>query len=297
MTSRLPSMSDPMPVLEAVSVSKRYRRSGTWALREVDLAILPGTITALVGPNGAGKSTLLRSFLGFEQPTAGLVRVMGVDPQADRKEAIRRVGYVSQSSGLYRGLSVSDHLDLAGTLRPGFDRGLASGRLDELGIPLGQRAGELSGGQQAHVALSIALGTRAPVLLLDEPLASLDPLARHDFLNVLVSEVRGRGATALLSSHIVSDVETACDAIAVLGSGRVMLHRPIAATLAEHRVAPAGSKVRSDAVASFGRQGGERVTLVRSTDPSLLAPSLEELVMGYLSASRPGTEAGLGRAA
>lgn len=295
-------MTDPappttMPALEAVSVSKRYRSSGAWALREVDLQIQPGTITALVGPNGAGKSTLIRSFLGFERPTSGVVRVMGIDPQADGKEAIMRVGYVSQSTGLYRGLTISDHLDLARTLRPAFDRTLAAGRLEQLGIPLSQRAGELSGGQQAHVALSIALGTRAPVLLLDEPLASLDPLARHDLLNMLVSEVRERGATALLSSHIVSDVETACDSIAVLGAGRVTLHSGIEAALGEHRLQPVASGATThaptDVIASFGRPGGLRVTLVLSTDPTLLAPTLEELVMGYLSASRPGTEAGI----
>nr|MDQ3554497.1 ATP-binding cassette domain-containing protein [Chloroflexota bacterium] len=204
--------------------------------------------------------------------------------------------YVSQSTGLYRGLTISDHLDLARTLRPAFDRTLAAGRLEQLGIPLSRRAGELSGGQQAHVALSIALGTRAPVLLLDEPLASLDPLARHDFLNVLVSEVRERGATALLSSHIVSDVETACDSIVVLGAGRVTLRSGIEAALAGHRLRPIGSEGPADAevdvIASFGRPGGVRVTLVRSSDPALSPPTLEELVMGYLSASRPGTEAG-----
>jgi len=289
-------MSHPSPVLEAAAVSKRYRRSGTWALRDVDLRIGAGTITALVGPNGAGKSTLIRSFLGFEKPTSGVVRVMGIDPQADGKGAIRRIGYVSQSTGLYRGLSVSDHLALARTLRADFDRALASSRLEQLGIPLAQRAGELSGGQQARVALSIALGTRAPVLLLDEPLASLDPLARHDFLSVLVSEVRERGATALLSSHIVSDVETACDSIAVLGSGRVTLHAGIGEALAGHRLRPIRPDVPAevaqgaapDIVASFGRPGGVRVTLVRSTDPTLQPPTLEELVMGYLSASRPG---------
>jgi ABC-2 type transport system ATP-binding protein len=295
---------DGPPALVARALAKRYRRGGPWALRDVDLTVTSRTITALVGPNGAGKSTLIRTFMGFERPTAGGVLVMGIDPEADRKGAIRQVGYVSQATGLYRGLSVGDHLRLATSLRPGFDRGLAEGRLGELGIPLSQRAGDLSGGQQAHVALSVALGTRAPVLLLDEPLASLDPLARHDFLNVLVSEVRGRGATALLSSHIVSDVESACDAIVVLGAGRVMLHAPIAEALATHRLAAGsatGPVARSDTgsvagsgagagdlVATFGRPGGGAVSLLSSTDPSIPVPTLEELVMGYLAASRPG---------
>jgi ABC-2 type transport system ATP-binding protein len=294
-------MTDPVetvpdPALEGVSISKRYRRGGVWALKEVDLQIAPGTITALVGPNGAGKTTLIRSFIGFERPTKGKARVMGIDPTVDRKEAIRRVGYVSQSSGLYRGLSVADHLDLAGTLRSGFDRATAAARLEEFGIPLSQRAGDLSGGQAAQVTLSIALGTHATVLLLDEPLASLDPLARRDFLSVLVNEVRGRGATALLSSHIVSDVESVCDSIIVLGSGRVMLHSPIDAALAEHRLIVGALPDGTPVIASFGRPGGEPVFLVRSTDPELRTPNLDELVMGYLAASRPAG-AGFPRAA
>lgn len=284
-------MTSPDAALEAISVSKRYRRGGVWALKEVNLQIAPGTITALVGPNGAGKTTLIRSFIGFERPTTGSVRVMGIDPTVDRKEAIRRVGFVSQSSGLYRGLSVADHLDLARTLRSGFDRSTAAARLEEFGIPLSQKAGDLSGGQAAQVTLSIALGTHATVLLLDEPLASLDPLARRDFLSVLVDEVRGRGATALLSSHIVSDVESVCDSIIVLGSGRVMLHSPIDAALAEHRLVMGTPPEGTPVIASFGRPGGEAVFLARSTDPDLRAPDLEELVMGYLAASRPGSGA------
>lgn len=291
-----PTDALPDPALEAISISKRYRRGAVWALKDVDLQIAPGTITALVGPNGAGKTTLIRSFIGFEAPTTGSVRVMGIDPTVDRKEAIRRVGFVSQSSGLYRGLSVSDHLDLAGTLRSGFDRPTAAARLEEFGIPLSQKAGDLSGGQAAQVTLSIALGTHAPVLLLDEPLASLDPLARRDFLSVLVNEVRSRGATALLSSHIVSDVESVCDSIIVLGSGRVMLHSPIETALAEHRLIVGTPVDGTPVIAAFGRPGGEPVFLARSTDPELRAPDLEELVMGYLAASRP-QGAGFTRAA
>jgi len=275
------------PVLEAIRVSKRYRRSGVWALRDVDLSIPAGTMTALVGPNGAGKTTLIRSFIGFERPSGGSVRVMGIDPQRDGRGAVERVGFVSQSTGLYRNLRVGDHLDLAASLRRGFDRASAATHLDELGIPLRQSAGDLSGGQQAQVALAIALGTRAPVLLLDEPLASLDPLARGDFLRILVRDVRGRGATALLSSHIVSDVASACDAIAVLGAGRVWLHSPIAVALRDHRVVASGTTVEAGPVGDFVRPDGTEVALVRSSDPALPAPTLEELVMGYLAASRP----------
>ena len=275
--------------LEAVGVSKRYRRSGPWALLDVDLAIPRGSITALVGPNGAGKSTLMRSWMGFERPTRGSVRVGGIDPQADRAGALGQVGYVSQSTVLYRGLTVSEHLDLAGTLRPGFDPQIARQRLDELVIPLSQKAGSLSGGQAAQVALCLALGTHAKVLLLDEPLASLDPLARHDFLNVLLAAVREHGATVLLSSHIVSDVEAVCDQLVVLGYGRVTLQAPIKQAIAEHRVVPMGMASAAQTVATFTRPGSEPTALIRSTDPALPPPTLEDVVMGYLSAARSGS--------
>ena len=292
-----PPVAADVPALEAIGVSRRFGR--TQALLDADIAVPRGSIAALVGPNGAGKSTLIRCWVGFESPSAGSVRVMGVDPASDRVGAVERLGYVAQSTGLYRGLSVEDHVRLAGTLRRGFDADEARRRLEQLGIPLGQRAGTLSGGQASQVALCIALGTHAPVLLLDEPLASLDPLARHDFLNLLVAVVRERGATALLSSHIVSDVAAACDALIVLGGGRVTLQAPIAAALATHRLAPAGSVDPSGAIATFTRPGGEPAMLIRSQDASLPPPTLEELVMGYLSAARgagrSGSDAGTAR--
>ena len=160
-----------------------------------------GGITALVGPNGAGKSTLIKGWIGFERPTAGRLEVQGIDPWRDRVAAVGRLAYVPQAASLYRDLTVADHLALGATLRRGFDRAGAAERLDALAIPLGARAGELSGGQQAQVGLALALGTWAPVLLLDEPLASLDPLARREFLAVLVDAVRTTGATALLVAH------------------------------------------------------------------------------------------------
>ena len=280
-----------VPALEAIGVSKRYRRSGSWALLDADLSVPAGTITALVGPNGAGKSTLIRSWIGFERPTRGSLRVCGIDPQLDRPAAVARIGYVSQSTALYRSLTVAEHLLLAGTMRKGFDHDGARQRLERLAIPLPQKAGSLSGGQAAQVALCLALGTRAPVLLLDEPLASLDPLARHDFLNLLVAAVREGGATALLASHIVSDVEQVCDRLVVLGNGRVTLQAPIAEAVAGHRLVAAGSAPADLTVATFARSGGEQVALIRSSDAALPAPTLEELVMGYLSAARVGATA------
>ena len=283
--------------LETIGLSKQYRRGGPWALRDVSLAVPRGTVTALVGPNGAGKSTLIRTWMGFERPTQGSVRVGGIDPRTDRPGALRQLGYVSQATALYRGLTVEDHLDLAVGLRGGFDRASARDRLQLLAIPLGQKAGSLSGGQAAQVALCLALGTGAPVLLLDEPLASLDPLARHDFLNLVLATAREDGATVVLSSHIVSDVEAICDRLVVVGLGRVTLQAPIRDALAGHRLVPAGSAAPADLVATFTRPGGEPTALIRSTDPGLPPPTLEELVMGYLAAARPGGTSRTGRGA
>ena len=278
------------PVLETHDLAKRYGRR-TWALTGIDLAIPQGGITALVGPNAAGKSTLIKTWIGFERPTRGSVTVRGIDPWKDRSSVLGMVGYVPQSPSLYDGLSVEDHLDLAVLLRPDFDRAYARRRLDELGIPGTQGAKSLSGGQQAQVALALALGTRARILLLDEPLASLDPLARREFLHVLTDAVRTDGASALLSSHIVTDVEQACDRLVVLGVGRILLHDTVAQALATHRMSTDGAAPPTgETVGSFGGPAGERLTLVRTATPTgtttTRPASLEEVVLGYLASGR-----------
>lgn len=272
-------------ILEAHDLAKRYRR-GVWALTGIDLEIPRGGITALVGPNAAGKSTLIKTWVGFERPTRGSVRVAGIDPWQDRAAALDHIGYVPQSPALYDGLSVEDHLDMAVLLRPTFDRDLARERLDQLGIPRSAGARSLSGGQQAQVALALALGTRAEVLLLDEPLASLDPLARREFLHVLTDAVRAGGATALLSSHIVTDVEQACDRLIVLGVGQVLLQSSVVDALASYRVADADEAV-GEIIASFAGPGGERIALQR--DGAGRPATLEEIVLGYLASTRSPT--------
>ncbi len=269
-------------VLEAHDLAKRYRR-GVWALSGIDLLIPPSGITALVGPNAAGKSTLIKTWVGFERPTRGSVRVAGIDPWRDRAAALDHIGYVPQSPALYDGLSVQDHLDMAVLLRPTFDRALAQERLEQLAIPRDASARQLSGGQQAQVALALALGTRGDILLLDEPLASLDPLARREFLHVLTDAVRTDGATALLSSHIVTDVEQACDRLIVLGVGQVLLQSSVADALATHRVASADAAT-GDVVATFADPAGERIALQRDGDGRPAA--LEEIVLGYLASAR-----------
>lgn len=279
--------------LEASGLTKRYGR-GAWALRGVDLRVPLGSVTALVGPNAAGKSTLIKTWVGFERPTAGTVSVHGVDPWRDRAGALAQIGYVPQTPSLYRDLTVSDHLALAAELRQGFDRAAALQRLEQLAIPADSRAGGLSGGQQAQVHLAIALGTRARVLLLDEPLASLDPLARREFLHVLNDAVRADGVTALLSSHVITDVEQACDRLVVLGVGRKLYDGSVAEAMAVHRVGPVDSAAQpgdAPAVATFAEADGRLSTLYAGGGamPEGTRPaSLEEIVMGYLVSGRTG---------
>lgn len=273
--------------LEAQSLSKRYGRS-TWALRNVNLAIPVGRITALVGPNAAGKSTLMRTWVGFERPTEGAVRVDGIDPWSDRRAALARIGYVPQSPALYDTLTVERHLLLAREVRPGFDTGLAIQRLERLGIPLDRRGRQLSGGQQAQVALALAVGTRARILLLDEPLADLDPLARQEFLHVLREAVATSTSSAVLSSHVVSDVEQACDYIVVLGVGQVLLHAAIEDARLNHAVTGGPQQAR-DIVATFTSADGTDLTLTRHSGQLARGwrpATLEEIVLGYLTAGR-----------
>jgi len=277
--------TDRLVALQAVDLTKRYRRDRRPALDGIDLSIRAGSVTALVGPNGAGKSTLMRCFMGFERPTRGFVAVTGVDPQRNRAGALARIGYVGQEGGLYRDLTADDHLDLAVALRRDFDKSGSRAALDLLGVPRRIRTGELSGGQRAQVALALALGTRAPILLLDEPIARLDPLARRDFLAVVGEAAREKGTTILLASHIIGDLDSVCDSLVVLAPARVMLHASIAEAARAHALVPATETVPpGELVATFSGPGGRLVSLVRR--PASGETSLDEIVLGYLAAAR-----------
>src|ERR1700689_5278204 len=172
-------MPDRMNIIEASALGKRY--GSTWALRECTLEVPAGHVTALVGPNGAGKTTLLNLAVGLAEPSAGNVTVLGGTP-AGSPAALDGIAFVAQDTPLYKNLSVADMLHLTRNLNRRFDQGYAKTRLDELGIPLARKAGRLSGGQQAQLALTLALGRRPRLLVLEEPMASLDPLARLDFM-------------------------------------------------------------------------------------------------------------------
>jgi ABC-2 type transport system ATP-binding protein len=279
----------------AEGLDKRYRR--THALRAVSFELERGGITALVGPNGAGKSTLLKLCIGFERPTGGRILVAGSDPQRDRGAAVAAIGYVPQTPTLYRELSVIDHLRLSAVLREGFDIAHAIVRLDDLAIPLDSTPGQLSGGQAAQVWLAIALGTRAPLLLLDEPLANLDPLARREFLQVVAAAAAEDDVTVLLSSHVIGDVEPIAQRLLLLADGRILVHDDIAAIRATHRSEPAGSpSPAGDLVAVFPDRAGKPYELRRNgqhpdgPDGQSMAgepASLEDIVLGYLASVRP----------
>lgn len=276
-------MSDEPLVAERFG--RRYRRGRPWACRDVSMHVPEGSITALVGPNGAGKSTLIRACLGFERPDEGGVLVRGIDPRRDRAHAVASVGYVPQGSALYRSLTIDDHLALAAVGRRSFDRAYALGRIRAVGLSADRKVGDLSGGEQAQVVLALALGTRAPLLLLDEPLANLDPLARRDFLTALVEEVRTRGSSALLSSHIVTDVEQACDRLVVLSGGRLLLEDSVRSVRSEHRTIDAAALDGHAPVGRFAGPSGEPLALVRDDGIGREA-ALEEIVLGYLAAAR-----------
>ncbi|HXG39471.1 MAG TPA: ABC transporter ATP-binding protein [Candidatus Limnocylindrales bacterium] len=269
--------------LVAEGVGRRYRRRGPWALRGVTLSVRPGSITALVGPNGAGKSTLIRCWIGFERPDEGRVLVLGRDPRRRRADVVASIGYVAQSDSLYRDLTIEDHLRFVESYRRTFDRAGARKRLTSVGLGPERRISQLSAGERAKVALTIALSLRASVLLLDEPMANLDPLARREFLRLLLDEAQGQGTTVVLSSHIVTDVEEACSDLIVLSNGRVLLHDTIERARRGHMTVPAARLDGSHPVGIFAGSSGDLLALVRTDAPPGAEASLEEVVLGYLA--------------
>ena len=207
-----------------------------WALRDCTLAIPAGTIAALVGPNGAGKTTLVQLAVGLIEPSKGVIDVFGERPRENSAATLARIGYVAQDHPLYRRFSVAEMLTMGRKLNPRWDDDLAKKRLARLGIPLDKRTGRLSGGQQAQVALVLALAKRPAVVILDELLASLDPLARREFLQTLMDAAAEDGLTILLSSHILGDIERVCDFLVILSSGRLQIAGEIERVVQSHKL-------------------------------------------------------------
>jgi ABC-2 type transport system ATP-binding protein len=226
-------VSSEAPAIETVALSKRY--GSTWGLRGCSIEVPEGRISALVGPNGSGKTTLLRLLVGLRRPTTGEARVLGRVPVQDT-DFLASVGFLAQEIPLYRQLSAAEHLRIGAHLNRGWDAAGAGQRLAALRIPLDRPVHSLSGGQRAQVALSLALAKRPRVLLLDEPLAALDPLARREFLTSLADVTVEGDVTVVLSSHLVHDLERVCNHIILLSASRVRLCADIDDVLATHRV-------------------------------------------------------------
>jgi ABC-2 type transport system ATP-binding protein len=289
-----------MNAIEAHQLSKRYRRVS--ALTECTVTVPEGRISALVGPNGAGKTTLLRLLAGLARPTGGTASVLGGTPRQD-PAFLAEIGYLAQEIPLYPRFTATDHIRIGAHLNPRWDAALARTRLEELRIPLDQRVGTLSGGQRAQVALALTLAKRPRLLLLDEPVAALDPLARRNFLATLTSATADAAGslTVVLSSHLVTDLERVCDHIILLARSRVQLCGDIDALLAEHKVlvgprqdtAPIERTHRVVQAVATARQSTLLIRLNGPVvDPAYQAEdvTLEELVLAYMGASEASSD-------
>jgi ABC-2 type transport system ATP-binding protein len=276
--------------VETIGLGRRYRTK--WGLRDCSLSVPEGSITGLVGPNGAGKSTLLRLAAGLSRPTRGSVSIFGQVVRPNSTRHLHRIGYFDQLRPLYSGLRVDETLRLGKKLNRQWDDGAALALLNELEVPVTERVSRLSLGQQALVALSLCIGKRPDLLLLDEPVASLDPLARRQLLETLLATVAERGTTVFLSSHIISELEPVCDRLIILSSSAVRLAGSIEELLADHRILVGprlGSLPRGAEVISLRDAERQSTLLVRGypldLDPAwqVLEPDLDEVVLAYLS--------------
>jgi ABC-2 type transport system ATP-binding protein len=281
--------------LATSGLTKRYGK--TPALTDCTITVPEGRISALIGPNGAGKTTLLRLLAGLARPTAGQATVNGISPRQD-PAFLASIGFLAQEIPLYRRLTAQDHIRAGAHLNPRWDAESARERLTGLKIPLDRAVGKLSGGQRAQVALALTLAKRPRLLLLDEPVAALDPLARRNFLGLLADAVAAGGLTVVLSSHLVADLERVCDHLIMLASSHVQLCGDIEELLAEHRMLVGPRKdttaiERSHRVVQVTRTPKQTTMLVRLNgpviDPAFQASDvgLEELVLAYMGQDAP----------
>jgi len=278
------------PVVVARGLGKQYRRR--WALRDCVLEIPAGRVTGLVGPNGAGKTTLLSLVVGLLTPTAGTIEVCGGRPASDAAQ-LAKVGFVAQDTPTYAGLTVAEHLRLGAHLNPLWDDATARRRIDRLGLDPRQKAGRLSGGQRAQLALTLGLAKRPQLLVLDEPVASLDPLARREFLQVLMEAVAEEEFSVLLSSHVVSDLERVCDHLVVLVDSRVRILGDVEELIATHHRLSGPRRDPSTLpadqhVVSASHTDRQSTYVVRTRSPildpawSVASLALEDLVLAYM---------------
>ena len=285
------------PILEAHALGMRYGRRR--ALTDCTLNVPPGYVVGLVGPNGAGKSTLLKLACGILNPTSGSISVLGNAPGSGPGQ-LARVGFLAQDAPVYTNLSVAEHLRLGARLNPRWDQDFAERRIARLGLDPAQKAGRLSGGQRAQLALTVAAGKRPELLILDEPVASLDPLARRAFLKQLMESAAESGTGVILSSHLISDLEQVCDYLIVLVASRVRLagrvdqimagHHRIVCTRRDPGALPAGLQM-----ISAEHTDRQSTFVVRSDAPlpdgdwTALPLTMEDVVLTYMQGVDPGT--------
>jgi ABC-2 type transport system ATP-binding protein len=278
------------PVIQTCELAKRYRR--VTALSDCTITVPEGRISALIGPNGAGKTTLLRLLAGLAKPTSGEVAVLGGAPRQD-PAFLAEIGFLAQEIPLYRRFTAEDHIGIGTHLNPRWDAASARDRLRSLNIPLDRAAGSLSGGQRAQLALALTLAKKPRLLLLDEPVAALDPLARRHFLATLAEAVADGGLTVVLSSHLLADMERVSDYLILLAASRVQLCGDIDELLAEHQILVGPRKdttaiEKTRTIVQAVRTARQTTLLVRGNAP-IIDPDwesaevgLEEMVLAYM---------------
>ena len=298
------SRDGSVPALAADRLGKRYRHH--WGLREATFEVPAGSVVGLVGPNGAGKTTLLALTVGLLAPTQGQIEVFGEPARAHTAGTLARVSYLAQDHPLYRGFSVADMLRLGRQMNPGWDQALADARIDALAIAPDRKVKSLSGGQQAQVALTMALAKRAPLLALDEPVASLDPIARVEFMRDVMAACADHGLTVIIASHVIAELERLCDWLLVLTGGRLQLAGPIEDLLAGHAMLTVPRQTRGGDLPgkTISRTDSDRhSTVLVAADPARVASArqagwqadpvgFEQLVLAYLRRPPLGVPAG-----
>ena len=283
--------------IQTKGLGKRY--GSFWALENCNISVPEGSVSALVGPNGAGKSTLLKLLTGLSRASAGEGKVLGKAPM-QREDFLSDIGYLAQEIPLYKGMTAADHIKMGSHLNKQWDEAFIRKRLQELDIPLDRPVSKLSGGQRAQVALALALAKKPRLLLLDEPVAALDPLARHDFLSSLAQAVADGGLTVVMSSHLLADLERVSDHVIVLAAGKTQLCDDTESVLREHKLlvgprdhAPKlGEGVHIIHETHTAKQS---TLLVRLDKGAKLAahwqrhePNIEEIIIAYMGQAKEG---------
>jgi ABC-2 type transport system ATP-binding protein len=282
--------------IETQSLTKNYGRRT--ALADTTMTVPAGRVVGLVGPNGAGKTTLLHLAVGLLEPSSGSISVLGNQPGSSPK-ALAQVGFLAQESPLYARLSVEEHLRAGVWLNPRWDKEFANSRIEVLGLDRRQRAGTLSGGQRSQLALTLAVAKRPELLLLDEPVAALDPLARREFLQVLMEIAAAQQVSIALSSHLISDLERVCDYLIVLVGGRVALSGDVDEIMATHHLLTGpqrdpASMPKNQTVLEASHAGKQSTLLIRTTEPihdpawTVTPLTLDDIVLAYMKQARDG---------